>query len=59
MPLLTLGLPAPEADRLRKRLADPDTAQEAAARFLAAAERAGVPKAAAEQVCGTLRRQEG
>jgi DNA-directed DNA polymerase III PolC len=51
------GLPATEADHLRRRLADPDAAAEAGAAFLAACERNSVPRPAAEEALGPLHRQ--
>jgi len=50
------GLPAPEADAIRKGLTDAGGAEAAAARFLGACERAGVPCPAGEAVCSRLRR---
>jgi DNA-directed DNA polymerase III PolC len=51
------GLPATEADHLRRRLADPDDAREVAASFLAACERNSIPRPAAEEALGQLQRQ--
>jgi DNA-directed DNA polymerase III PolC len=51
------GLPATEADHLRRRLADPNAAREAGAAFLAACERNAVPRPAAEETLEQLHRQ--
>jgi DNA polymerase-3 subunit alpha len=55
---LLCDLPAGEADLLRRRLADGDTADEAARQFTERCEQTSVPQPAAEQVLGMLRRQE-
>jgi DNA polymerase III alpha subunit len=52
------GLPASEADRIRRRIADSGTAAEATAWFLAACERNGVPKSAVEVVAADLQKFE-
>src|SRR5262249_34534164 len=51
------GLPATEADSLRRRLADPEVAREAGAVFLTACERQAIPGPAAEAVLEQLHRQ--
>jgi DNA polymerase III alpha subunit len=52
------GWPAPEADWLRRELADKETGDAAAERFLAATERNNVPRRAAELVSTQLRNWE-
>jgi DNA-directed DNA polymerase III PolC len=51
------GLPATEADSLRRRLADPEVAREAGAVFLTDCERHAIPRPAAEEVLEQLHRQ--
>src|SRR5262249_60904145 len=53
------GLPAPEADRLRRLLADPDTAAEGAQLFVAACQADGAPRPAARPGCSPLGRVSG
>jgi DNA polymerase III alpha subunit len=53
------GLPAGEADHLRRRLVDPETSDVAAPAFLAACEKNTVPRGAAEDVLTQLRRFKG
>jgi DNA polymerase-3 subunit alpha len=48
------GLPAAEADRLRKRLTDPEQAEEAVSACLAQLEKKGVERSVAETVLGHL-----
>jgi DNA polymerase III alpha subunit len=52
------GLPATEADRLRRRLADGNTAPDATLAFVAACERHSITRAVAEQAGSLLRRFE-
>jgi DNA-directed DNA polymerase III PolC len=53
------GVPAPEADALRRRLTDPRRAEEAGAAFLALCEKAGVGRPAAEVVLAQLLKFQG
>jgi DNA-directed DNA polymerase III PolC len=53
------GLPAPEADSLRRRLTDPRRAEDAATAFLALCEKAGVARTAADLVLGQLLKFQG
>jgi DNA polymerase-3 subunit alpha len=48
------GLSAPEADALRRRLADPRTAEEVGAAFVGLCEKAGVARPTADAVLGQL-----
>jgi DNA-directed DNA polymerase III PolC len=53
------GLPAAEADRLRRQVTEPDTAAAAAALLVAACQAKGIPRRVAERVCGQLSRFRG
>jgi DNA polymerase III alpha subunit len=53
------GVPPGDADGLRKRLTDPETAGEAGGVFLGLCERAGVPRASAERALAEVRAFRG